>query len=49
MPSAPRSTAIALVSAITAPLDTVQAVRPRGRRAEIEETLRRLATDPHGR
>src|SRR5262245_25536067 len=39
MPSRPWSTAIARVSAITAPLDAEYAVSPRGRSAEIDDTL----------
>src|SRR6516162_4312652 len=39
MPSGPWSTAIALVSAITAPFEVEYGVRPRGRKADIDETL----------
>src|SRR3990172_7320162 len=39
MGAGPWSTAMALVSAITAPLDAEYAVRPRGRNAEIDDTL----------
>src|SRR5712691_8832042 len=39
MPSGPWSTAIARVSAMTAPFDVEYTVSPRGRSAEIDETL----------
>src|SRR5687768_12945604 len=39
IPSRPWSTAIARVSAMTAPFEVEYAVRPRGRSAEIEDTL----------